>query len=238
MSAPRPHTKAGENPAHAPAFEARPKRAAPLHVCRAWASPISPVSAGAAKGARDRPETSLDGAGAMIIVPLMNGRFAICGICREISRLASRWLRPSFLVPEMNGRPARPARRGPSVRADAIALPLDRAMELRLYDTLAREKRASCRSIRRTCGMYVCGPTVYDFAHIGNARPVIVFDVLFRLLRIAARSLRRKARPCHLCPQHHRRGRQDQCAGRAGVSRSRVERGDPQGHRHDGPPVS
>src|ERR1700726_498761 len=31
--------------------------------------------------------------------------------------------------------------------------------------------------------LYVCGPTVYDFAHIGNARPVIVFDVLFRLLR-------------------------------------------------------
>ena len=31
--------------------------------------------------------------------------------------------------------------------------------------------------------MYVCGPTVYDFAHIGNARPVIVFDLLFRLLR-------------------------------------------------------
>src|SRR5690606_17978426 len=31
--------------------------------------------------------------------------------------------------------------------------------------------------------MYVCGPTVYDFAHIGNARPLIVFDVLFRLMR-------------------------------------------------------
>src|SRR3712207_3490892 len=31
--------------------------------------------------------------------------------------------------------------------------------------------------------MYVCGPTVYDFAHIGNSRPAIVFDVLFRLLR-------------------------------------------------------
>ena len=31
--------------------------------------------------------------------------------------------------------------------------------------------------------MYVCGPTVYDFAHIGNARPVVVFDMLFRLLR-------------------------------------------------------
>src|SRR5580693_8333206 len=35
--------------------------------------------------------------------------------------------------------------------------------------------------------MYVCGPTVYDFAHIGNARPVIVFDVLFRLLRHLAK---------------------------------------------------
>ena len=31
--------------------------------------------------------------------------------------------------------------------------------------------------------MYVCGPTVYNYAHIGNARPVVVFDVLFRLLR-------------------------------------------------------
>src|SRR5258707_6222652 len=36
---------------------------------------------------------------------------------------------------------------------------------------------------RSNVRMYVCGPTVYDFAHIGNARPVIVFDVLFRLLR-------------------------------------------------------
>jgi len=41
---------------------------------------------------------------------------------------------------------------------------------------------SSPRSIRRAVRMYVCGPTVYDFAHIGNARPVIVFDVLFRLL--------------------------------------------------------
>ncbi|MFK4980117.1 cysteine--tRNA ligase, partial [Klebsiella pneumoniae] len=32
-------------------------------------------------------------------------------------------------------------------------------------------------------GLYVCGPTVYDFAHVGNARPVVVFDVLSRLLR-------------------------------------------------------
>ena len=35
----------------------------------------------------------------------------------------------------------------------------------------------------RAVRMYVCGPTVYDFAHIGNARPAIVFDALFRLLR-------------------------------------------------------
>src|SRR6202795_2805127 len=56
-------------------------------------------------------------------------------------------------------------------------------MELRLYDTLTREKRAFVPIDPRNVRMYVCGPTVYDFAHIGNARPVIVFDVLFRLLR-------------------------------------------------------
>jgi cysteinyl-tRNA synthetase len=56
-------------------------------------------------------------------------------------------------------------------------------MDLRLYDTLTREKRAFVPLDRKNVRMYVCGPTVYDFAHIGNARPVIVFDVLFRLLR-------------------------------------------------------
>jgi cysteinyl-tRNA synthetase len=56
-------------------------------------------------------------------------------------------------------------------------------MELRLYDTLTREKRAFAPIDPKNVRMYVCGPTVYDFAHIGNARPVIVFDVLFRLLR-------------------------------------------------------
>jgi cysteinyl-tRNA synthetase len=56
-------------------------------------------------------------------------------------------------------------------------------MELKLYDTLAREKRVFAPLDRNNVRMYVCGPTVYDFAHIGNARPVIVFDVLFRLLR-------------------------------------------------------
>jgi cysteinyl-tRNA synthetase len=56
-------------------------------------------------------------------------------------------------------------------------------MELRLYDTLTREKRTFVPLDPANVRMYVCGPTVYDFAHIGNARPVIVFDVLFRLLR-------------------------------------------------------
>jgi cysteinyl-tRNA synthetase len=65
-------------------------------------------------------------------------------------------------------------------------------MDLKLYDTFTRAKRtfspldwqdSSILPDRRRVRMYVCGPTVYDFAHIGNARPVIVFDVLFRLLR-------------------------------------------------------
>src|SRR4051794_32128532 len=56
-------------------------------------------------------------------------------------------------------------------------------MDLRLYDTLSRTKRPFVPIDPANVRMYVCGPTVYDFAHIGNARPVIVFDVLFRLLR-------------------------------------------------------
>ena len=56
-------------------------------------------------------------------------------------------------------------------------------MELRLYDTLTKDKQPFRPLDPAHVRMYVCGPTVYDFAHIGNARPVIVFDVLFRLLR-------------------------------------------------------
>src|SRR6202521_6389532 len=66
-----------------------------------------------------------------------------------------------------------------------------RPMQLKLYDTLTRKKRdfepldweRELPEAERRVRLYVCGPTVYDFAHIGNARPVIVFDVLFRLLR-------------------------------------------------------
>jgi cysteinyl-tRNA synthetase len=56
-------------------------------------------------------------------------------------------------------------------------------MALRLYDTLTRAKRDFVPRDPKRVTMYVCGPTVYNYAHIGNARPVVVFDVLFRLLR-------------------------------------------------------
>src|SRR5688500_13939733 len=56
-------------------------------------------------------------------------------------------------------------------------------MGLRLYNTLTRTKQDFRPIDPANVRMYVCGPTVYDFAHIGNARPVIVFDMLFRLLR-------------------------------------------------------
>ena len=56
-------------------------------------------------------------------------------------------------------------------------------MSLTLYNTLTRRKERFEPLDSTNVRMYVCGPTVYDFAHIGNARPVIVFDVLFRLLR-------------------------------------------------------
>src|SRR3984957_4622501 len=56
-------------------------------------------------------------------------------------------------------------------------------MTLRLYNTLTKSKEVFAPLDLKNVRMYVCGPTVYDFAHIGNARPVIVFDVLFRHLR-------------------------------------------------------
>ena len=55
--------------------------------------------------------------------------------------------------------------------------------ELKLYNTLTRQKEVFQPEDPKNVRIYVCGPTVYDFAHIGNARPVIVFDVLYRLLR-------------------------------------------------------
>src|SRR4030095_9798277 len=56
-------------------------------------------------------------------------------------------------------------------------------MTLKLYDTMTRDKREFVPRDPDRVTMYVCGPTVYNFAHIGNFRPVVVFDLLFRVLR-------------------------------------------------------
>jgi cysteinyl-tRNA synthetase len=58
-------------------------------------------------------------------------------------------------------------------------------MPLSIHDTYSRTKRAFAPADADRVTLYVCGPTVYNFAHIGNARPAVVFDVLFRLLRHA-----------------------------------------------------
>ncbi len=59
----------------------------------------------------------------------------------------------------------------------------NKTVTIKLYNTLTRSKQAFTPIDAKNVRMYVCGPTVYDYAHIGNARPVIVFDVLYRLLR-------------------------------------------------------
>ena len=56
-------------------------------------------------------------------------------------------------------------------------------MSIQLYNTLTRRKELFEPIDPADVRIYVCGPTVYNYAHIGNARPVVVFDVLFRLLR-------------------------------------------------------
>ena len=54
---------------------------------------------------------------------------------------------------------------------------------LRLFNTLSREKEEFEPLDQENVRMYVCGPTVYDSPHIGNARAVVVYDVLYRLLK-------------------------------------------------------
>jgi len=60
---------------------------------------------------------------------------------------------------------------------------MNKLPDLWLYNTLTRKKERFEPLDPANVRLYVCGPTVYDYAHIGNARPIIVFDVLFRLLR-------------------------------------------------------
>ena len=54
--------------------------------------------------------------------------------------------------------------------------------ELKLHNTLTRQKEVFTPIDASNVRLYLCGPTVYDRSHIGNARPVIVFDILYRLL--------------------------------------------------------
>jgi cysteinyl-tRNA synthetase len=56
-------------------------------------------------------------------------------------------------------------------------------MPLSLYNTLSRRKEVFKPADPNRVTMYVCGPTVYGYTHIGNARPAVVFDVLYRLLK-------------------------------------------------------
>lgn len=66
---------------------------------------------------------------------------------------------------------------------NAIPAGLQNTMILHFHNTLTRRKEAFAPIDPDHVRMYVCGPTVYDYAHIGNARPVVVFDVLYRLLK-------------------------------------------------------
>jgi cysteinyl-tRNA synthetase len=75
---------------------------------------------------------------------------------------------------------------GQSVTGVALfdhALPNDRPMALTLYNSLTHRKEPFVPIDDQNVRMYVCGPTVYDFAHIGNARAVVAFDLLYRVLR-------------------------------------------------------
>lgn len=56
-------------------------------------------------------------------------------------------------------------------------------MNLKIYNTLTREKELFVPLNKKSIKMYVCGPTVYSYAHIGNARPAVIFDILYRLLK-------------------------------------------------------
>ena len=54
--------------------------------------------------------------------------------------------------------------------------------KLNISNTLSGKKQTFVPIDKNKVGMYVCGPTVYEFPHIGNARPLVVFDVLYRIL--------------------------------------------------------
>ncbi len=75
-------------------------------------------------------------------------------------------------------------RGGHAAGLDSIVI-LTQTMEILFHNTLTRRKELFVPQNAARVTMYVCGPTVYNFAHIGNARPAVVFDVLARLLRLS-----------------------------------------------------
>ena len=62
-------------------------------------------------------------------------------------------------------------------------------MKLKIYNTLSNKKELFIPLNKNSISMYVCGPTVYNYAHIGNARPAVVFDTLYRVLKISIQKL-------------------------------------------------
>ena len=105
----------------------------------------------------------------------------ICMICRSLSLAGCSRPHPETVKTDS----------APASGQDSLAvtlspfarIPAPMSPPLRLYNTLTRTKEDFVPVDPQNVRMYVCGPTVYDYAHIGNARPVIVFDVLYRLLR-------------------------------------------------------
>src|SRR6478609_661861 len=99
---------------------------------------------------------------------------ALILVSRMICSYRTRWLEPSRS--HSTDRSLVPAR---GLKRYGYMAPT-----LRLHNTLTRSKDVFVPIDETNVRLYVCGPTVYDYAHIGNARPIIVFDLLFRLLRV------------------------------------------------------
>jgi cysteinyl-tRNA synthetase len=90
-------------------------------------------------------------------------------------------------------------------------------VEIRLRNSMTRRVERLEPIDPENVRMYVCGPTVYDRAHLGNARPVVVFDVLYRLLRMSTG-------PDHVTYVRNITDVEDKINARAAETASRSER--------------
>lgn len=84
---------------------------------------------------------------------------------------------------ELGSGPDAPAMYRGDKRQLRLTVPLSEPFPMQLYNSIAAAKQPFEPADPKRVTMYVCGPTVYNFAHIGNARPAVVFDLLYRLLR-------------------------------------------------------